>query len=323
MIHNLISHLKKAQNILITSHAKPDGDAIGSTVALGLALKRHNKYVTLYNKSKINNKYYTILPSSLLIKKKITDIENYDTAIFLDCSRMNMAGNAAEKILEIGAVINIDHHKTNTGYGNFQYIDPKAASTTEMVYRLISEMQVPLNKEMAEAIYLGILTDTGSFRYSNTSKQTYEICADLMKFEVNPFLIARAAYGNYSINRIKLIGVALDTVELFEDGQIAIMSLTSDMIRKTGATHEDAMGLLDYAVNIKNVKIAALIKEYSIEDETEDNQYEYSVSLRSNGDIDVSAIAINFDGGGHPSAAGFLINSELAELKIKLSKLLK
>jgi phosphoesterase RecJ-like protein len=236
---------------------------------------------------------------------------------------MNMAGNAAEKISEIGAVINIDHHKTNTGYGNFKYVDPNAASTTEMVYSLVSEMKLPLNKEMADAIYLGILTDTGSFRYSNTSKKTYEICADIMKFGVNPFLIARAAYANYSISRIKLISAALDTIELFEDGQIAIMTLTSEMIRETGASHEDTMGLLDYAVNIKNVKIATLIKEYSIEAETEDNQYEYSVSLRSNGDIDVSAIAINFDGGGHPSAAGFLINSELAELKIKLSKLLK
>ena len=234
-----------------------------------------------------------------------------------------MAGNAGEKISKIGAVINIDHHKTNTGYGDFQYVDPNAASTTEMVYRLVSEIKVPLNKEMACAIYLGLLTDTGSFRYSNTNKKTYEICADIMKFEVNPFLIAQAFYGNYSINRIKLLNIALDTIELFEDGQIAIMILTSEMLKKTGASYEDTTGLLDYVVNIKNVKIAALIKEYSIEAETEDDTYKYSVSLRSNGHIDVSAIALTFEGGGHPSASGFLINSELLELKTKLSNLLK
>ena len=323
MTSNLISHLKKAQNILIISHAKPDGDAIGSSIALGLALKQLNKQITIYNKSKINQKYHTILPSTRLIKKNIENYDSYDTAIFLDCSRINMAGNAGEKISKIGTIINIDHHKTNTKYGNFQYINSQAASTTEMVYNLILKMKISLNKEIADAIYLGLLTDTGSFRYSNTNIKTYEICANLMKLDVNPFLIAQAAYGNYSVNRIRLLKVVLDTIELFENGQIAIMLLTSEMIKKTGASHEDTTGLLDYAINIKQVKMAALIKEYSIEAETEEDTYKYSVSLRSNGHIDVSTIALTFEGGGHPSASGFLINCELVELKAKLSKLLK
>jgi len=323
MTYNLISHFKKAQNILITCHAKPDGDAIGSMIALRLALKQLNKYITMCNSSKINQKYHAILPSCRLIKKNIEYYDHYDTVIFLDCSRINMVGYIGKKISKISTIINIDHHKTNTKYGDLQFINTNAASTTEIVYKLISDMKISLTKEIADAIYIGILTDTGSFQYSNINTKTFEICNELMKFGVNPFLIAQTVYGNYSLNHVKLLNKALETIELFDNGQIAIITLTSEMLKKTGASHEDTTGLINYAANIKNVKIAALIKEYSIEAENEDDKYKYSVSLRSNGHIDVSAIALTFEGGGHTSASGFLINAELFELKNKLSKLLQ
>ncbi len=322
-MQNLISHLKKSEKILITSHFKPDGDAIGSMIALMLALKQINNIADMYNKSIIPKKYFNILPSAIKIKKEIKNLDEYDTAIFLDCSSADMAGPEGDKISKIKTVINIDHHKTNPKFGNLHFIEASAASTAELVYKLIYEMRISITPEIATGIYLGISTDTGAFRYSNTSALSFGISAKMISAGANPFRIAQSEYGNYSLSRIKLKIMALKSIEISEDGEVAIMTIDSEMFEKTGASYDDMAGLTNYVINIKNVKVAALIKEYSTEDPDNKDDYNFSVSMRSEGKIDVSDIAATFGGGGHFNAAGFLIRAELSDLKQQLLTILK
>ncbi|MDL1982420.1 MAG: DHH family phosphoesterase, partial [Deltaproteobacteria bacterium] len=187
----IINHLKNSNHIIIASHKNPDGDAIGSLIAMGLALEALNKNITLYNESSIPS-VYRFLPSVERIVRQIKETNTYDTAIILDCADFQRIGKISSVISKIPVIINIDHHITNTRFGNFNLIDTSACAAAEIIYNLLIEMALPIsNSAIATSIYTGILTDTGSFRFSNTNKSAFAICEKMVEAGVDPYNVAR------------------------------------------------------------------------------------------------------------------------------------
>jgi phosphoesterase RecJ-like protein len=180
-------------------------------------------------------------------------------------------------------------------------------------------MNVSLNKDIATALYTGILTDTGSFRFSNTNQNTFAICKDLVEYGVAPYQVAQYVYDTYSLEHIKLLNLALDSIEISRNGLVSIMTVTQKMLSETGTNSEDVDGLVNYAKRIKDVKVAVLIYELDINTLDKDETRRFYVSLRSDGNLNVAKIAAEFGGGGHASAAGFNIESSLADLKVKIN----
>ena len=194
-------------------------------------------------------------------------------------------------------------------------VDVAACATSEIVYRLIQAMGLDLDVAMATAIYTGILTDTGSFRFSNTNRAAFAICEAMVAVGVNPSTVAQHVYGTYSLGRIKLLNLALDSIEISPNGHLSIMTVTREMLADTDTQPEDADGLINYARRIRDVKVAALIHELDNGNRGAGDRKRFHVSLRSDGSVDVARIASGFGGGGHAGAAGFSAESSLADLK--------
>lgn len=312
-MNRVINLLRDSNHALVVTHNNPDGDAVGSLIALGLSLDTLNIKTTLYNESPIPA-VYRFLP---LVDRVVRHINsaNYDIAVILDCGDLLRIGKAVSTISRIPVIINIDHHATNTHFGHYQLIDPSACATAEIIYRLIKMMAVPIDKAIATSIYTGILTDTGSFRFSNTNKAAFEICQEMVEVGVDPYNIAKHVYGTYSLGRIKLLNLALDSIEITTNGKLSIMTLTQEMFDETTTRSEDVDGFINYARNIKDVQVTALIQEKRNNTGKPGNPSEFHVSLRSDGTVDVSAIAHAFGGGGHSNAAGFSVESTLPDIK--------
>jgi phosphoesterase RecJ-like protein len=313
---SIIRQFNNSSKILVAAHTHPDGDAIGSLIAMGLSLEALKKKITLYSESPIPA-VYRFLPAVHRVKDKIGRLD-YDTAVILDCSDLSRVGKAFSALNKIPVIMNIDHHMTNTGFGHFQLIDTSACATAEIVYRLIKQMGLSFNKPMATSIYTGILADTGSFRFSNTNKAAFSICQEMVEIGVDPYNIAQHVYGTYSLSRIKLLNLALDSIELSKNGKLSIMTLTKDMFDETHTQSEDVDGLINYAKRIEDVEVAALIQEQHNGKKRSKTPNRFHVSLRSDGAVDVAAIASLFGGGGHSSAAGFSIESTLSNIKSRI-----
>ena len=320
MTYQILRHVNDSRHVLVASHENPDGDAISSLVAVGLALELKGKTVTFFNPDPIPA-VYRFLPSTNRITTDAQDTEKFDTAVILDCGELDRIGRAAEAVRKIPVIINIDHHFTNTNFGTVQLVDPSACATAELVYRLLLAMAIPIDKDIATLVYTGILTDTGSFRFSNTNQAAFDICREMVERGVEPHNVAQYVYGTYSIGRIKLLNLALDSIELSRNGKMSIMTVTQDMLRQTGTQPEDADGLIHYARRIEAVKVAAMIQESRNGLGAGKTRNRYHVSLRSDGTIDVSAVAVTYGGGGHQNAAGFGIDGSLPEVKARIARL--
>ncbi len=315
MMNQTIQQLKNSNHVFLCSHINPDGDAIASLIAMGLSLASWQKETTLYNETPIPI-IYRFLPSIKRIVRHIDRQTIYDTAIVLDCGDLQRIGKAASFVSRIPAVINIDHHVSNTHFGDFQLIDSSACATVEIIYRLLKQMGLPISKDIATLIYTGILTDTGSFRFSNTNKSAFTICKEMIEIGVDPYYVARNVYETFSLGYIKLLHKALGSIEISKNGKLSMITLTQNMLDKTGARPEEINGLINYAKAINNVKIAVLIHRTSDTKGTKGKaRGRFHVSLRSDGTVDVAAFASSFGGGGHYRAAGFSIESSIADLK--------
>jgi len=312
-MQKIINHLKKSNNIFLASHKHPDGDAIGSLIGMGLALEQLKCKITLYNESPLPA-VYQFLPSIHRITKDVEDVSRYDSAIILDCSDLNRIGSFSEYVSKIPVIINIDHHTSNTRFGQLQLIDPVACSTAEIVYRLIREMNIPINIGIAYALYTGIMADTGSFRFSNTTPAAFEISHEMVKHGADPHKVAHYVYETISLNRIKLLNMLFDTIEISENGKLSIMTLTQNMLAASGTLVEDVNGLINYAKRIENVKLAILLYERKANIKRKPGS-EFHVSIRSDGTVNAAAIAMSYGGGGHHNAAGFDIRATLPDLK--------
>lgn len=307
--------IHNSRTILIASHIQPDGDAIGSMLALGVALKSMGKSVTLYNESPIPA-IFRFLPSIKLVVDHVGDLNAYDLAIILDCGDLGRIGKLSETIGVVPVIINIDHHPTNTEFGTHVMVDKKACATAELVYHLLKDLNAPINPTMANALYTAILTDTGSFLFQNTNSAAFSISSEMVAKGADPYIVAQSVYATYSLGRLKLLNMVLDTIEISENGKLSTMFLSQKMLMETGTQLEDIYGLVNYAKHIEDVQVAALIRETH---PGVNGQGTYHVSLRSNGSVDVSKIASQLGGGGHCNAAGFKAEAlSVSDLKKKI-----
>lgn len=309
-MNTVIDRMINSRSLFLATHIHPDGDAIGSLIALGTGLRQYGKCVYMYNESPIPA-VYRFLPGVEQIRQGLPASSEWDTAVILDCGDLERIGTAAEFVDGLPQVINIDHHVTNTQFGHHRIVDPTACASTEIVYRLLKRLNVKFEAAIATSIYTGILTDTGSFRFANTNSAAYAICAEMVRCGVDPYTVAQHVYGTYSLGRIKLLNMALDSIEISANGKLSLMTVTRDMFAETDTNPEDVDGMINYAKRIEDVRVAALIMENA----NGAAKKRFHVSLRSDGTVDVAEIAASFGGGGHFSAAGFGVESSLEGLK--------
>jgi phosphoesterase RecJ-like protein len=309
----ILESLQASRSLLLLTHVRPDGDAIGSILALGRALSLMGKKVRLYNESPIPA-IFRFLPGVELIVRDPGDFAGYDTAVTLDCSDLSRVGGVADEVSKIPTLINIDHHVTNTGFGDHQLVDPEASSTGQVLYRLFTDLGVEIDTPMAYAIYTAVFTDTGSFLFQNTNPEAFYVCGKMAEKGVDTFKVAQNLFATYSLGRLKLLNMVLDTIEISGNGKLSVMYLTQDMLRETETRVDDINGLVNYAKHIEDVQVAVLIQE-SRRMPGVNHGTHYHVSLRSNGHVDVGTIASAYGGGGHPGAAAFTARAGLAEIK--------
>lgn len=305
--------LQKNNNFLITSHVNLDGDGIGSELALYFILKKLKKKPIILNQDRLP-KIYDFLPGSNKVhylEDNCIDTKSIDVGIVLDCSNIERIGKVYEIFKDIKTIINIDHHTSNENFGGSNYVDSSASSVGEIIYELIKSINIELlDEKISICLFAAIITDTGSFRYSNVSSKTFKVASDLTSKGIKPYLIANNIYNRNTYSGLKLLGEALSTLEMDESNYVSWLTITQKMLNDAKAKDEEIEGIIDVATTINNVEISILFRE------TKDNKVK--VSFRSKGSFDVNKFAGKFKGGGHPNAAGCLCSGKLDEMKGKI-----
>jgi phosphoesterase RecJ-like protein len=303
--------LHEHQQFVVLSHVRPDGDALGSQLALGLSLQKIGKNVRIWNEEGVLEKY-SFLPRAELLTKPPTTPERVDVAIALDTAIQNRLGTALAAVASAKIWINIDHHLSNPGYGDLVMIDPNAPSTAEIIFRLIKTQRLPLDANIAENLYAGISTDTGSFQYPKTSAQTFEIAAELVRSgNLDVGKVSQQLYENYPRRRLELLRELLRTMRFIECGRIATFSLSLKTATELKVIPEDNEGLIDHLRAVHGVIVAVFFEELS--------DGKVRVSMRSKDErVDACAVCQKFGGGGHTLAAGARVRGALAEVEQKV-----
>ncbi|MBW2709416.1 MAG: DHH family phosphoesterase [Deltaproteobacteria bacterium] len=304
--------LSEGNRFLMMTHEDPDVDGLGSMLALGKSLADMGKEVVLLIQKSLNPPLSLLTGAeemfTLLKPDRVPDAErDFDAVLALDCAERERLGLCVSSWPVEGLTINIDHHETNTFFGRYNLVDANSSSTGELVYRLIGTGGFPMGDAVAENLFSAIQSDTGSFKYTNTTSSAMRIAADLLDRGVNPWQTYRRTMNGYGPLRLKLLAGALARVELHDEGRIGMMILPREMFEKSGACGSDCEGFVDYPRYIAGVELAVMIRERG------ENTYKFS--LRSNQWANVAELASRFGGGGHARAAGFTGNGPLVTLK--------
>ncbi len=299
--------LREHQRFAVLSHVRPDGDALGSQLAVALSLKQLGKEVRVWNEDGMLEKY-SFLPRAELLTKPPSTSEVVDVAIALDTAIQNRLGTALAAVRSAKIWVNIDHHLSNPCYGDVVYVDPVAPATAEIVFRLIKSQGLPFNHDIAENLYAAISTDTGSFQYPQTSAHTFEIAAELIRAGLDVGRLSQQLYENYPRRRLELLRELLRTMRFEHGGRVASFSLSARTATELGVLPEDNEGLIDQLRAIRGVIVAVFFEELA--------EGKVRVSMRSKSDaVDVCAICQKFGGGGHTLAAGARVRGTLAEVE--------
>ncbi len=327
MLDRIAEAVKASENIAVLPHATADGDALGSSFALALVLAGMGKKADVLLEEKVPL-IYCFLPGmelSLVYAEgqasgatgsQIQSHDRYyDLVIALDCGDIERLGTRRKVFDAAEKTVNIDHHQTNTGFAALNHTNTGASATGEIIFELIGLLGQKTGRDTATSLYTAIATDTGGFRYSNTTPHTHEIAAELIRQGVDIADISQRVFDATSYGRVKLMGAAIRNLELFEGGKLAIMAITNDMIINSGAKEEDSDGIINVARNIRGVEAAAMLRQLP--------GGEIKVNLRSNNYVDVAAIAAGHFGGGHKRAAGFTTEGVLEQVKKSIINELK
>jgi phosphoesterase RecJ-like protein len=295
--NDIITELKRCNTFLISVHKNPDGDALGSQLALMLALEKMNKTVTMHNLDPVPE-IYRFLPYASRIGTGRPVQGSYDAYIVLDSDPPRTG--LFDAVYPADTLINIDHHVTNSSSWTHTWVDPAASATGEMIYKLLGLLGVPIGRDIALCLYTAIFTDTGSFRYTNTTPESMRISATLLEAGADPWLVTENVYESLAYRRVKLLGTILSNMESSADGRIAWVVVTDELYRQTGTTAEDTDNFINFVRSVKGVEVAVLLRQ------TGDEQYK--ISLRSKGRVDLSRLAQSLGGGGHKNAAGCVLD---------------
>lgn len=298
MLKEVLRHIEERRRFLLTSHARPDGDAVGSALACCEILRSMGKEADVFLRDGVPRIYQPLPFADKVVQAERVN-GDYEAAILLECDsvqRTRLQG------LEERFLINIDHHVSGRPFAHVNWIDPTAVATAEMVYRLAREAGVKISAEIATCLYTALLTDTGSFMFEGTNEHTFGLARELVLAGANPARCARGIYFAHSTAKMRLLGAALSN--LHREGPLAWIWVTQEQMERFSAREEDCEGLVNYALSIQDVEVAAFFRELP--------DGRYRVSLRSKGQLNVAVAAENFGGGGHACASGCSLDGPLA-----------
>ena len=300
MYKKIWNKIQESNNIVLISHVNPDGDALGSSLSMYNILKNMGKNVTIVNMTDLAS-YLNFLPNYDKVKKTLP--KKIDLMISFDCGSFDRLGIDEKPQF----LINIDHHVSNTNYGDINLIE-NAASTSQVVFNILSENNVEIDKDSAICIYTALVTDTGNFQYESVTSEVFRVASELVKCGVEPQFISKMLYERDRLSRLRFLAKALDTLELHLEGKVGIVEVTNELMAKTGAIKDDTDGLVNMVRKLETVEVAMMLRE-------EENG-DIKVSMRSKNYVDVSEIAVKYGGGGHIRASGVtLSNKTFNEIK--------
>src|SRR6188474_321061 len=292
MLSQVVELIEAKRRFAITSHIRPDGDSLGSSLGLYWLLRALDKEVEVIMRDPVPHAYQQLPGAGDVRVTPAVDLP-YHAVFVIECSDIARPGLLS---LEQQFVVNIDHHATTALFGRINWIDSTASACGEMIYNLAKALGVRVTKEIAECCYTALITDTGSFHYSNTTERTFKVASELLRTGVKPAKTAEAVFASYPWSRIQLMGAVLSTARRDESGRVALMRHTLEMQRCAQASDEDADGFVNYPLTVGEVEAVAMLKE--------SEPGVYRTSLRSKGDVNVAKVAEKFGGGGHRNAAG-------------------
>lgn len=292
MLHQVVGLIESKRRFAITSHIRPDGDSLGSSLGLFWLLRALDKEVEVIMRDDVPHAYAK-LPGAEMVRVTPRVDRPYDAVFVIECSDITRPGLID---LEKQLVVNIDHHSTTALFGDINWIDSTASAVGEMIYNLCKALGVRVTREIAECVYTALITDTGSFHYSNTSERTFKVASELVRAGVKPAKVSQNVFANYPWSKIELMSGVLSTVRRDESGRVAWLVQTQEAQERAGATDEDGDGFVNYPMSCGDVEACAFFKETA--------PGVYRVSLRSKCDVNVARIAERFGGGGHRNAAG-------------------
>ena len=308
MLSEIVAAIAAHDSFLITAHENPDGDAVGSSLALGNYLRKLGKDVTVYFCDPLPD-LYTFLP---MADQAVNTLPSriFDVTFILDVGEFRRAGEEMVNFQGIGKIINIDHHLMCDKFGAINLIDPTAAATGALIYRVIKAAGHDLDYDTALCIYTAVITDTGSFRYSNANPEAFAIAGETVACGVNSWFVAEKLYESQPQKRLELLALALSTLTVSPQGDVASVTVTLDMYEKTGTCVELTDGFVNYPRSIRGVEVALFFREIK--------PGLFKVGFRSKGNVDVSALSAAFGGGGHHNAAGCVIPGILEDVRSKV-----
>jgi len=298
VLSQVVELIENKQKFGITTHIKPDGDGVGSSLGLCWLLQSLGKSAEVIVRGEVPIAYRS-LPGAAQIRDIERVDREYDAIFIIECSDLARPGIAG---LENEFTVNIDHHATSGHFGTINWIDSTASAVGEMIYNLCKAIGGRVTREIAECVYMALVTDTGSFHFSNTTDRTLKVASELIKAGVKPAQISESVYNNYPWSRIELMRQVVGTIKRNDDGTVAWMRQTLDMRENSGAVDGDNNGFVNIPLAARDVLASIYMREVGPKG--------YRVSLRSKGDINVARVAESFDGGGHKNAAGFQIEGD-------------
>jgi len=305
MIPSILEAINQNHSFLVATHENPDGDAVGSTLGLARFLINAGKEVIIHFKDPIPE-LYRFLPLADQALSTVPD-RPYDVCFVLDVGEFRRAGTAITSCGSVGSFINIDHHLTRDLFGVINYIDTDAAATGIMIYRIIKASGETLDHDTALCLYTALLTDTGSFRYSNSNPEAFTVAGELISAGINVWQVTECLYESQPAERLKLLTETLGTLVISPHGDVASVTVTLEMYERTGGTAELTDGFVNYPRSIKGVEVAILFREIQ--------PGLFKVGFRSKGKISVASLAALFGGGGHHNAAGCTVSGTIDEVR--------
>lgn len=310
MLNEIIEVIKKSQKLSISFHVSPDGDSIGSALALMHGLRKLNKTVNIVCKETVPEVFNYLFGVEEINKSTGKLDYDVDCVIVLDCGNVDRINFDTSDVYNRKYVLlNIDHHLSNDHYGEFNFVDASYSAVGEIVYLLLKELGVQLDREIAKCLYTSIITDCGSFRFSNTTSLTHNIAGDLISMDMDFPAIHSLIYENKNYSLVKLSGKVIDNMFLCCEDKVCFMEVSQKLLEEFSVDSSDASGLVDIGTTIKGVEVVVFIKE---------NNDSYKVSLRSKNNFDVRKLAEEYGGGGHSKASGFTYRGALEKLKSDL-----
>jgi phosphoesterase RecJ-like protein len=302
----VVELIRDRERFIVTAHRNPEGDALGSSIGLGIALAEMGKQAIIYNADPVP-RVLRPFPGADRVVNSLAEARSGDTLIVCDCGELERVGEEALSRRDEFRLVNLDHHVSSKGFAEVSYIDPSAPATALLVYRLLNGLDHPISADVATNLLCGLVTDTGSFRYSNATPEAFRASADLVTRGAKPDFISQKLFDSNEEKTLRLLALVLNTLELVAGGRIACVVVTEEMFRKTGTSSEDLEGVVNYPRAIEGVELAVLLRQLGPD--------EWKVSLRGQGSVDTTLITGAYGGGGHRNASGCTVQGRLESVK--------